>query len=360
MDRINHTQDWSLAGRMTYSGRGVGRKTSVRKDAYRANSDSSDAEEMTAMSPIRLASLVAVLLAAQSASGMSLAAGRPQEVPLWPEGSRVLQQGIDALAGKEWAVTHPSLLIYRPKVHSSRSAILVFPGGGFKALAIGPESTIGPDGAHVCKWLTEAGVTCILVKYRVPDTACNWNWKTRRHYAPEIPMALQDTQRAMSIVRHNARAYGIDPDRIGVMGFSAGGYLAVLASTAFNSRSYESIDAIDRVSSRPDFAIPVYPGHLTMEHKNKTPKSVAAQQLNTDIVVSAKVPPTLLIHARDDTVDPVHYSLVYERELMKAGADVTLIVYDTGGHAFGIKKQGKDTDRWTEDALQWLRKIRML
>jgi acetyl esterase/lipase len=217
---------------------------------------------------MRVAKLVAVLLAAQSASGLSLAADHPREVPLWPEGSRVLQQGIDALAGKEWAVTHPSLLIYRPATRSSRSAILVFPGGGFKALAIGPASTIGPDGAHVCKWLTDAGITCILVKYRVPNTACNWDWKTKRHFVPEIPMALQDTQRAMSIVRHNARAYGIDPGKIGVMGFSAGGHLAVLAGTAFKARSYQPIDAIDRVSSRPDFAIPVYPGHMTMEHMN--------------------------------------------------------------------------------------------
>lgn len=309
---------------------------------------------------LRPAKLVAVLLVAQSASGVSLAAGHSREVPLWPDGSRVLKQGIDALAGKEWAVTHPSLLIYPPKVPSTRSAILVFPGGGFKALAIGPASTIGPDGAHVCKWLTDAGVTCILVKYRVPDTACNWNKVTRRHHAPDIPMALQDTQRAISTVRHNARAYGIDPNRIGVMGFSAGGNLAVLASTAFNARSYTPMDAIDGVSSRPDFAIPVYPGHMTMEHKNKTPRAIAAQQLNTDIVVSSRVPPTLLIHARDDTVDPVHYSLVYERELKKAGVNVKLIVYDTGGHAFGVKKQGKDTDRWTEDALQWLRRIGML
>jgi acetyl esterase/lipase len=312
------------------------------------------------MHHVRVARLAALLLLAQSASGPSRAADLPREVPLWPEGSRVLEQGIAALAGKEWAVTHPSLLIYRPKVRSSRSAILVFPGGGFKALAIGPASTIGPDGAHVCKWLTDAGVTCILVRYRVPDTACNWNWKTKTHSAPDVPMALQDTQRAISIVRHDARAYGIDPDRIGVMGFSAGGHLAVLASTAFGARAYAPIDAIDRVSARPDFAIPVYPGHMTMEHKNRTPKSVAATQLNTDIVVSAQVPPTLLIHARDDTVDPVHYSLVYERELKKAGVDVTLELYDTGGHAFGVKKQGKDTDRWTVDALQWLGKIGML
>jgi acetyl esterase/lipase len=312
------------------------------------------------MSPFRFSRLLVVFLLAQSASGALLAEGHSSEVPLWPEGSQVLREGIAALAGKEYAVTHPSYLLYSPKGRSTRSAILVFPGGGFKALAIGPQSTIGPDGADVCKWLTDAGVTCILVKYRVPNTACNWNPETRRHDAPDTPMALQDTQRAMSLVRYNASRYGIDPHKIGVMGFSAGGNLAVLASTAFKSRSYKAIDAIDRVSSRPDFAIPVYPGHMTMEHKNKTPKAVAAQELNTDIVVSPDVPPTLLIHARDDKVDPVHYSQVYQRELKKAGVDVQLNVYDTGGHAFGVSNQGKATDRWTSDALGWLRKIGML
>ena len=207
--------------------------------------------------------------------------------------------------------------------------------------------------ADVRSWLAlaDAGVTCILVKYRVPSTACNWNRDTRRHEQPEIPMALQDAQRAISLVRHHAAAYGIDPDRIGMMGFSAGGHLAVLSSTRFGARSYAPIDAIDQASSRPDFAIPVYPGHMTMEHKNKTPKDVAAQELNTHIIVSARIPPTLLIHARDDTVDPVHYSEVYARTLKKAGLDVTLNLYATGGHAFGVSKQRKDTDRWMDDAL---------
>ena len=312
------------------------------------------------MNAFRLPGLTAALLLAVCPSGTLLAATPSREEPLWPEGSRVLQEGIDALAGEKWAVTHPSLLVYPPKVDSRRAAILVFPGGGYKALGIGPQSTIGPDGADVCKWLSDAGITCILVKYRVPNTGCNWNRVTRRHDAPGIPMALQDAQRAMSIVRHHAGDYGIDPDRIGVMGFSAGGNLAVLASTAFNTRSYAPIDAIDGASARPDFAIPVYPGHMTMEHKNKTPKAVAAQELNTDIVVSPDVPPTLLIHAKDDAVDPVHYSQVYARELEKAGVDVDLLLYDTGGHAFGVRKQGKATDRWTDDAERWLRRIRIL
>lgn len=308
----------------------------------------------------RLAVLAAACLLAVPLVGATTEAIHSEEVPLWPEDSQVLKDGIRELAGETWALTRPTLLVYRPHTKSVRAAILVFPGGGYKALAIGPNSTIGPNGAEVCRWLTDSGITCVLVKYRVPNTGCNWNKKTRRHETPSVPMALQDAQRAVSLVRFNAAEYGIEPDRIGVMGFSAGGNLAVLSSTAFDSRSHDPFDGVDRISSRPDFAIPVYPGHLTMEHKNKTPKAVAAQELNTDIVVSKQVPPTLLVHARDDPVDPVHYSEVYARELGKAGADVKLIVYETGGHAFGVRKQGKDSDRWTEDAIRWLREIGIL
>lgn len=290
-----------------------------------------------------------------------------QEVSLWPEGSKVLRDGINIISNDEYAknnpqtvITHPTFLLYAPKAHSSRAAIIVFPGRGYKAVAIGKNSTIGFNGADVCEWLTGAGVTCIILKYRVPNSGCSWNAKTRRHETPDIPMALQDAQRAISIVRYNAEKYGIDPNKIGVMGFSAGGNLAVLSSTAFRKRVYEPIDEIDQVSHRPDFAIPVYPGHLTMEHKNKTPKAIATQELNTDIEISADIPPTLLIHAEDDPVDPVHYSKAYNRELVKAGVNVKLILYKTGGHAFGVKKQGKDTDRWTVDALEWLNDIQVL
>lgn len=283
-----------------------------------------------------------------------------QEVALWPEGSQVLVDGMKALAHEDWALTHPSYLLYSPRVNTSKAAILVFPGGGYKALGIGPNSTLGLYGSDVCRWLTDSGVTCILVKYRVPNTGCNWNSQTKRHEQPEVPMALQDAQRSISLVRHNAVAYGVDPGKIGVMGFSAGGNLAVLSSTNFTHRSYAPFDDIDQQSSRPDFAIPVYPGHLTMEHKNKTPRSSAAQELNTDIEISSDVPPTLLVHAKDDGVDPAYYSQVYERALKNAGVNVELMLYESGGHAFGVRKQGKDSDRWTDDALRWLDVIGVL
>jgi acetyl esterase/lipase len=304
--------------------------------------------------------LLTAVTAAQSGVAPLPSASYAQEVPLWPAESKVLMDGIEALAKEDWALTHPSFLLYPSRQNPPGAAVLVFPGGGYKALAIGPRSTIGPLGADVCQWMNEMGVTCILVKYRVPHTGCHWNPVTRRHEQPEVPMALQDAQRAISMVRYYADDYGIDPTRIGVMGFSAGGNLAVLSSTNFGTRAYEPIDAIDQVSSRPDFAIPVYPGHLTMEHKNKTPRAVAARELNSDIVVSSEVPPTLLIHAKDDPVDPVHYSMVYEEALKQAGAPVELIIYGTGGHGFGVRKQGKDTDRWMEDAIRWLSRIDVL
>ncbi len=309
------------------------------------------------------AALLGLAPAASFANDRAISVAAPggfREVPVWPEGSAILQQGIKLLAEEKNANTHPSLLIYAPAAPSSRAAALVFPGGGYKAVAVGPLSTIGLDGVDVCRWLTDAGVTCVLVKYRAPNTGCNWNPITRRHDAPDIPMALQDAQRAMSIIRYRADELGIDPKKIGVLGFSAGGNLAVLSSTAFKRRVYEPIDEMDQVSLRPDFAIPVYPGHMTMEHKNKLPRNVAAQELNSDIEVSPDIPPTLLIHAKDDPVDPMHYSLVYERELRKAGANVTLNLYENGGHAFGVRRQGADSDRWTEDALAWLRKIGIL
>nr|WP_282450254.1 alpha/beta hydrolase [Microbulbifer sp. CAU 1566] len=297
----------------------------------------------------------------------SLPAEFSEEVALWSESSSVLQDGIrqisrDTFANShpELVITHPSLLIYPPETNTSRAAIIVFPGGGYKGVAIARKSTIGFNGADVCGWLNEAGVTCIILKYRVPNTGCNYNKKTRQHETPDIPLALQDAQRAISTVRFNAEKYGIDPKKIGVLGFSAGGNLAVLSSTSSRNRTYTPLDEIDQVSSRPDFAIPVYPGHMTMEHKNKRPKSVAAQELNTDIEVTDEVPPTLLIHAEDDPTNPVYYSELYESALKGAGVKVDLITYRTGGHAFGVKKQNKESDRWTADTIHWLMNLKIL
>ncbi|WP_149195727.1 hypothetical protein [Luteimonas suaedae] len=121
---------------------------------------------MTQMQTVRLSALAAICLLALSCAGASIAADYSQEVPLWPEDSRVLQDGIRELAEEEWALTRPTFLLYSPQVSSTRSAVLAFAGGGYKALAIGPNTTIGPNGTDVCRWLTDSGITCILLNAR--------------------------------------------------------------------------------------------------------------------------------------------------------------------------------------------------
>jgi acetyl esterase/lipase len=279
-----------------------------------------------------------------------------KQVFLWPPHSPILAGGIRKLDDPETMarkpttnVSNPTYTVYQPKKNPSGTCVLIFPGGGHLVLAMGLEGT------EIADWLTSAGITAVLVKYRVPYSGCYWDAKTHRNVTPKVPMALQDAQRVLSTVRAHAQELGIDPHKIGVMGFSAGGNVAVLASTNGEKRSYKPQDEIDQVSCRPDFAVPCYPGHITMRHKN-----VDSRALNTDIVISKVIPPTLLIHAKDDPVDPVHYSEVYGGALKKAGIPVTLKLYEQGGHAFGVRKQGKDSDRWTQDVIAWLHQLKML
>ncbi|MDQ7823115.1 MAG: alpha/beta hydrolase [Candidatus Eremiobacteraeota bacterium] len=282
--------------------------------------------------------------------------GGAQQVPLWSAHSPVLAGGIRTLEDPQILaekpvtnVSNPTYTVYYPRENPSGTCIVIFPGGGHLSLAMGLEGT------EIADWLTRSGITCVLVKYRVPYSGCYWDSKLHRHVTPKVPMALQDAQRAISILRARAQEYHINPDKIGVMGFSAGGNVVVLASTRFQNRSYKPLDSIDQVSCRPDFAVPVYPGHMTMSHKN-----VDSRALNSDIVISRGIPPTLLIHAKDDPVDPVHYSEVYAAALRKVGVSVTLKLYKSGGHAFGVRKQDKDSDRWTEDVIAWLQQLKIL
>ena len=279
-----------------------------------------------------------------------------QQIPVWPSGAKVLSGGIQELSPEQVKNTKfttnvriPTYTVFRPKTNNGGAALIVCPGGGHTVLAMELEGT------EICRRFNQAGITCILVKYRVPYSGCYYDSKTRKHVTPPVPMALQDAQRVISTIRHDAAKYDINPRRIGVTGFSAGGNVTVLSSTRFKDRSYEPVDEIDKVSCRPDFSIPVYPGHTTMEHKNKRPREVAAQELNTDIPISNDIPPTLVIHAADDDINPVHYSDVYVRELKKAGVYVKYKRYRQGGHAFGVRKTGVDSDQWVEAVLSWLR-----
>jgi acetyl esterase/lipase len=243
-------------------------------------------------------------------------------------------------------VTRPTITIYSPTAaHNTGAAVLVFPGGGYRALAIDLEGT------EVCDWLTRQGITCVVLKYRVPfsgpshDPACNCRVN------PRPLTALQDAQRAMGLLRLHAKDWHIDPKKLGVLGFSAGGHLAAAISTE-PARIYPAVDAADQLSSRPDFAVVLYPGHLWTD-----PKKL---ELTADITVPASAPPTFLIQAQDDDVDDVRHSLVYYLALQHAGVPVEMHLYAHGGHAFGLRPTAEPITRWPRLVETWLATIGIL
>ena len=281
------------------------------------------------------------------------------QVPLWPDGLAIQKpesdkpeevgNGSRLVAGRPWHwatyVSRPTMTIYQPKGQPTRAAMLVLPGGGYAAVAMDLEGT------EICDWITKQGMTCILLKYRVPQA---WrHGKDRIERAPKIQLPLQDAQRAMGLLRHRAASYGIDRNRIGVIGFSAGGHLAAAVSNA-EKRTYEPIDAADRESSRPDFAILLYPGHLWDETK-------PGLQLSPWVQISPNAPPTLLIHAMNDPTDDVRHSMAYGQALKQARVPVDMRLYATGGHAFGLRPTDAPiTTEWPELAVKWLHNIGIL
>src|SRR5579872_6671163 len=153
-------------------------------------------------------------------------------------------------------VSRPTMTVYSPNGKNTGAAVVVFPGGGYQILAIDLEGT------EVCDWLTAKGITCVLLKYRVPDSGPAWHDDCKCHIHPKAPTALEDAQRTVGLVRFHAAEWHIDPHKIGVLGFSAGGHMVANISTHFAQRAYAPVDAADRVSCRPDFAVAIYPGHL--------------------------------------------------------------------------------------------------
>jgi acetyl esterase/lipase len=233
-------------------------------------------------------------------------------------------------------VSVPTLTLYKARGNSaSNPAVLVFPGGGYSILAIDLEGT------EVCDWLNSAGVTCVLLKYRVPDSGP----------FPKSAAALQDAQRAMGLVRQHAAEWKIDPNRIGVLGFSAGGHLAAAIGTHFEQRLYDPIDAADKLSCRPDFAVVVYPGYLALEDKN-----FAA---NADIVPTANTPPTFIVQAEDDPVH-VENAVVYFMALKNAKVAAELHIYAQGGHGYGLRRTELPVTNWPASVETWLRAIKIL
>ena len=252
------------------------------------------------------------------------------------------------VAGRPWTkvvnVSRPTMTVYPPKGKNSGTAVVVFPGGGFQVLAIDLEGT------EVCRWLTSIGATCVLLKYRVPSAPFSWKCKCYNHgvLATSLP-SLQDAQRTIRLVRFHAAKWHIDPNRIGVIGFSAGGFLVAETSADFDRQMYKPVDAADKESDRPDFALAIYPGHITVGHG-----------LNPNLHFTRRTPPTFVLQAEDAKVDSVRQSLVYYTALEQAGVPAELHIYAKGGHAFGLRRTKLPITDWPRLAKTWLKTIGML
>ncbi len=245
------------------------------------------------------------------------------------------------------------MTVYTPKGLNTGAAVVVFPGGGYQILAMDLEGT------EVCDWLTSRGISCVLLKYRVPDSGPTM--KDGHRYYPKVQTALQDAQRTIGLLRQQAGQYGIDPHKIGVIGFSAGGHLVAAVSTHFAQRTYRPVDDADGLSSRPDFAMAIYPGHLWVhEDDDDATRHETDLSLRPDIHVTRDTPPTFLLQAEDDDVDGVEQSLAYYVALQKAGVPTEMHLYAQGGHAFGLRPTNHPISHWPVLAEQWLRTIGIL
>jgi acetyl esterase/lipase len=219
--------------------------------------------------------------------------------------------------------------------NNTGAAVVVFPGGSYRILAIDLEGT------EVCDWLNSINVTCVLVKYRVPDSGPY----------PKSSAALQDAQRALGIVRSHAAEWHIDPHRIGVLGFSAGAHLSAALSTHFDKRLYDTVDAADQQSCRPDFAVIVYPGYLALSEQNFVP--------DQEIHVTEQTPPSFIVQAEDDPVH-VENSTVYFLALKNAKVPAELHLFAQGGHGYGLRRTAKPVTHWPDLVETWLHTLQIL
>ncbi|MCW5560184.1 MAG: alpha/beta hydrolase [Verrucomicrobiae bacterium] len=288
-----------------------------------------------------LASLLAVgaLISPQAeapATPVPLWSGKaPGETKALDPEKDISKPGEGLVAGKPLIrlgnISEPTLQVFRPPAHlDNGSAVVVCPGGGYHILALDLEGT------EVCEWLNSIGVTGILLKYRVP----------KREGRPPHEAPLQDVQRALHLTRHHAADWGIRPDRIGVLGFSAGGHLAALASTRFASAAYPASDAADAVSCRPDFSILIYPAYLTDKDQE--------DRISPDLPVGTNTPPTFLSISQDDPVR-VETVLGYAAGLQRHRVPMEVHVFPTGGHGYGLRRTENPVTHWPDRATEWLR-----
>lgn len=268
----------------------------------------------------------------------------PKTLDLWPgnapgEAGKVAEEksepGKDGIT-RVSNVSKPTLSVFKPAPEKDTGAsIVICPGGGYNILAINHE------GEDVARWLNTIGVTGIVLKYRIPRR------EGTKNDAPP-PQALMDAQRAMGLVRSKAGELGIDPKRIGLLGFSAGGHLAAWASTNFEKRTYDPVDDADKVDCRPDFTVLIYPAYLLKG------KGWVGPDMADEIKVDSKTPPTFLAHAGNDPVT-VESSVRYHLALKKANVPSELHVYSSGGHGFGMKPMDKPIAEWPKRLEEWMK-----
>lgn len=281
------------------------------------------------------------------------------QMPIWPNGAPNMTGALqpaetlqvikppEVKPGRTYTqilnVSTPTMTIFPPKGVNTGVSMVVFPGGGFRILAIDLEGT------EICDWITAKGITCILLKYRVPKGNHYWDKDCKCHITPKVPFALQDAQRTIRLVRAKAKELEIDPNKIGVIGFSAGGYLVAQTSNILKS-TYRPVDAADELSSRPDYAIALYPGHLCR----------AGGTFDPAIKVTKQTPPTFLLQAWDDPVDKICNSTMYARALNDAGVPTEVHLFAKGGHAFGLRSNKHPISSWPTLVENWLRDVDIL
>jgi acetyl esterase/lipase len=279
-----------------------------------------------------------------------LTAGASEPLLLWPQGAPgekgdigvehdTTGPGAGLTDGKRVIrlgnVSVPTITLYRPSLaKDTGAAVIVCPGGGYQILAMDLEGT------EVCQWLNSFGVTAVLLKYRVPA----------REGLEPYTAPLQDAQRTLGLVRSRAAEWKIDPNRIGIMGFSAGGHLSATASTRFAQRTYEQVDAADQVSCRPDFTMLIYPAYLV---RDKGP------ELAPELTVTPNTPPTFLFQTEDDGVH-VECSLYYYLALKRAKVPAEMHLFVTGGHGYGLRGPDTAPKSWPKLAEAWLRELGVL
>jgi acetyl esterase/lipase len=247
-------------------------------------------------------------------------------------------------------VQYPEIEVYLPsKANNTGRGILIFPGGGYHILAYDWEGT------DIAKWLNSQGIAAFVVKYRLPVSKSLLN--------PRL-VPLLDAQRAIRLVRGLHKSWGLEADRIGIMGFSAGGHLAATLGTQFDRETYPPGDPFDSISARPDFMVLMYPVITFTKattHRGsmeallgKSPDSALMASFSAELQIKPTTPPTLLIHAADDTAVPPENSILFYEGLRKQGVPASLLIYARGGHGFSLALDDPYLRSWTAQVIAWL------